>query len=202
MWLAPHFETLQEDKQWMTDYGCLHIAEEQAIHEKFRPEWKQMIDNMGTGDELVVSKFSNAIRGPRELAVFFEICRIKGIRLISIHDKIDSANKLFCEINTSDILNMFGSLSSEVVIARKSIYHLYKQKSKPQARTRSAIAKLERNKMILNMYKSGRSIQEIFNASGFSSRSSVFRVLRDAGLDFDRGHTKGPLKKKTLMLNI
>ena len=39
----------------MTDYGCFRIAEEQATHEKLRPEWKHIIDNMCRGDELVVA---------------------------------------------------------------------------------------------------------------------------------------------------
>ena len=42
------------------------------------------------GDEIVLSKFSNAVQGVRELASFIELCRIKVIRIISIHDRIDS----------------------------------------------------------------------------------------------------------------
>ena len=114
VWLAPQFDTLNDDKKWMADYGCFRIAEEQATHEKLRPEWKHIIDNMCRGDELVVSKFSNALRGPRELAIFIEICRIKGVRIISIHDRIDSLNVLFPETRTSDILNMLGALSAEI----------------------------------------------------------------------------------------
>ena len=37
------------------------------------------------GDEVVVAKFSNALRGSRELSAFIELCRIKVVRIISIH---------------------------------------------------------------------------------------------------------------------
>ena len=36
------------------------------------------------GDELVIPKFSNALRGSRELVL--ESCRVKVIRIISIQD--------------------------------------------------------------------------------------------------------------------
>ena len=196
VWLAPQFDTLKEDKQWMTDYGCFRVAEEQAIHEKLRPEWKHIIDNMTRGDELVVSKFSNAIRGPRELAIFLEICRIKGVRVISIHDRIDSLNILFPETRTSDILNMLGALSGEVAAVRRSASHLNKLKRKPLVQTAKGRTRLERNKSIINMYKSGCSLSEIIAASGLNSKTSIFTILNNAGVNLDIGHTKGPIKKK------
>ena len=62
--------------------------------EKSRPLWKQLMIALERGDELVISKFSNALRGARELAIFLEFCRVKVIRVISIHDHIDSNNEL------------------------------------------------------------------------------------------------------------
>ncbi len=197
VWLAPQFDTLSEDKKWMADYGCFRIAEEQATHEKLRPEWKHIIDNMCRGDELVVSKFSNALRGPRELAIFFEICRIKGVRIISIHDRIDSLNILFPETRTSDILNMLGALSAEVAAVRRSASHLNKLKHKPLVQSAKGISRLERNKTIINMYKSGCSLSKIIAASGLRSKTSIFTILNNAGVNLDRGRTRGPIKKRT-----
>ena len=62
-----------------------------------------------------------------------------------------------------------------------------------------AMGRAERNKRIVNMYLEGFSIDEIFKESGFSSRSSVFRILNEANVQLDRGRWKGPLgprKKK------
>ena len=75
------------------------------------------------GKELLIPKFSNALRGSRELAIFLEFCRGKVIRIISIHDRIDSSNILFPETKPSDVLVMMGSLPDEVLALRKSAEH-------------------------------------------------------------------------------
>jgi hypothetical protein len=43
------------------------------------------------------------------------------------------------------------------------------------------------------MYLQGFSIDEIFAESGFTSRSSIFRILNNANVELTRGHTRGPL---------
>lgn len=61
----------------MEKYGCCRIIEDSASQEKTRPEWKRLMDCLERGDELVISKFSNVLRGVRELAMFLEFCRVK-----------------------------------------------------------------------------------------------------------------------------
>ena len=87
---ADRYDGFEADKEWMQEYGCVQVIEESVQHETLRPRWKQLMTNLERGDELVVSKFSNAVRGLRELAALIELCRIKVVRIISIHDKIDS----------------------------------------------------------------------------------------------------------------
>ena len=74
-----HYDRLEEDRSWMSEYGCVQIIEEKDADEKQRPLWKQLMTAMERGDELVIAKFSNAIRGSRELASFLEFCRVKVI---------------------------------------------------------------------------------------------------------------------------
>lgn len=102
--VAPQYEHLEGDRKWMQDYGCTEIIEEDEAYENIRPQWKQLMTSLTSGDELVVAKFSNALRGSRELAIFLEVCRIKAIRVISIHDRIDSRDELFPETRPSDVL--------------------------------------------------------------------------------------------------
>lgn len=83
-------ETFDTEREWMQQYGCVQIVEETVEHETLRPMWKQLMANLERGDELVVVKFSNATRGLRELSAFIELCRIKIVRIISIHDKVDT----------------------------------------------------------------------------------------------------------------
>ena len=48
------------------------------------------------------------------------MCRIKVVRLISIHDRIDSCNELFKETTAAEVLEMIGALPEEIAALRKS----------------------------------------------------------------------------------
>ena len=199
------YDHLEEDKKWMEDFGCVRIFEEQDTNEATRPLWKQLMITLERGDELVVSKFSNALRGSRELAIFLEFCRVKVIRVVSIHDKIDSRNELFPETTPADVLRMVGELPYEAVVLRKTAAHHVKlvekmaEPIKPTTRGQrleSKLQRLEREKTVVNMYVSGHSIDDIMQAGGYSSRSSIFRILNKHSIVLNRGHHSGPIKKK------
>jgi len=121
---ANHYDSYEADKEWMLKFGCVQVIEEETDHELMRPQWKQLMNALDRGDELVVSKFSNAVRGVRELAVCIEMCRIKVVRLISIHDRIDSRNELFKETTAAEVLEMIGALPEEIAALRKSSSHI------------------------------------------------------------------------------
>ena len=93
--VTPHYDNLGADRSWMNEYGCIQIIEESEENEKTRPLWKKLMLSLERGDEVVITKFSNALRGSRELAIFLEFCRVKVIRVISIRDRIDSGDTLF-----------------------------------------------------------------------------------------------------------
>lgn len=195
--MAEHCDMLETDKEWMLQYGCIQVFEESTDHEILRPLWKQLMASIGRGDEIVVSKFSNAVRGTRELATFFELCRIKDARIISIHDGIDTKNELFPDTKVSDAIKMFGSLPEEIAALRKSSSHIMhlQQYIKQPSKSGGSISKTERERMIVDMYNNGHSIDDIFEISGFSSRSSVFRILNKYGVKLNRGKFSGPRNK-------
>ena len=195
-----HYEKLEADREWMQEYGCVKVIEENDADEKNRPLWKQLMVALERGDELVISKFSNAIRGARELAMFLEFCRVKVIRVISIHDRIDSNNELFPETKPSDVLLMMGSLPDEALVLRKSSEHVSKLQERmivqlPPVST-SKERRMDREKTVINLYAAGHPIDEVWKASGFRSRSSVFRILNKHGIKLNRGKHSGPIKKK------
>lgn len=194
------YDKLEEDRKWMNEFGCIRIVEESDEDERNRPLWKQLMVALQRGDELVIPKFSNAMRGSRELATFLEFCRVKVIRIISIHDKIDSSNILFPDTKPSDVLVMMGSLPEEILALRKSAEHMVNLQEKmivslPSVSS-SKMRKLDREKTIINLYVAGHSIDEIWRASGFKSRSSVFRILNKHGIKLNRGNHSGPIKKR------
>lgn len=197
IFMANQYDMLEADKEWMLQYGCVQVFEESTVHEILRPLWKQLMASIERGDEIVVSKFSNAVRGTRELATFLELCRIKDARIISIHDGIDTKDELFPDTKVSDVIKMFGSLPEEIAALRKSSSHIMhlQQYIKQPSKTGGSISKTERERMIVDMYNNGHSIDDIFEMSGFSSRSSVFRILNKYGVKLNRGKFSGPRNK-------
>ena len=178
------------DKEWMKRFGCNEIMEEQQDYE-LRTEWNKLLDRLNKGDELVVPKLSHVLRETRQLSYLLEYCRLKEIRLISIHDRIDSGNELFPETQMSDILNVVALLPKEAFDIRKSSDAVRKVKSRMRTLSPVDYNRIERKEFVVNMYKSGHLINEIWKASGFRSRSSVFRVLKEAGITLNRGRKKG-----------
>ena len=187
----PHWELAKK-------YGCVQVIEELVENEALRPRWKQLVANLERGDEIVVAKFSNALRGSRELSAFIELCRIKVVRIISIHDRIDSRGKLFPETTAADVLEMFGALPEEVAVLRYSSAHVMnlQQKAKVPKKTMKAMDKADRENTIVDMYVNGHSFEDIMAVSGYNSRSSVFSVLNKHGVELNRGKFKGPLGKR------
>lgn len=195
---AEQYDGFDADRHWMEEYGCVQVVEELSGQEKQRPAWKQLMASLGRGDELVVAKFSNAVRGVRELAVLLELCRVKVVRIISIHDRIDSHGILFPETKTGDVLEMFGSLPEETAALRKASAHVARLRmSRKQVKTNAGKMRADREECIVHMYDEGHSIDEIWEVSGFKSRSSVFRILNKHGVTLNRGPHQGPLKSKT-----
>ena len=183
------YDKLEEDREWMNNFGCIRIVEECDENERNRPLWKQLMVALQRGDELVIPKFSNAIRGSRELATFLEFCRV-----------IDSKNQLFPETKPSDVLEMMGALPEEVLALRKTAEHMVNLQAKmivslPKVSS-TKLQKLDREKTVINLYAAGHPIDEIWRASGFKSRSSVFRILNKHGIKLNRGNHSGPIKKK------
>ena len=178
----------------MERYGCVRIVEEKTEDEKLRPEWKALLMSLERGDELVLSKFSNALRGTRELSFFLELCRIKVIRIISINDKIDSKDEVFPAMKTSEFLDMIGSLPAEVARFRKASTHIMRLRT-VKTKTKATKSRQERETTIVNMYNGGHAIDDIWAVSGFKSRSSIFRILKKYGIALNRGPHSGPIKK-------
>lgn len=185
------------DREWMRQYGCVHIIEETIEHETLRPMWKRLMSNLERGDEIVVSKFSDAVRGLRELAAFIELCRIKGVRIVSIHDRIDTRSELFPDTSAADVLWIIGSFPEEIAALRRFSAHVEELQQNIKAPATPQIAsKADREKLIVDMYVNGHSLDDIWATSGFSSKSSIWRILNKYGVKLDRGQTSGPRNKQ------
>ena len=186
LFLAKGYSAREEDIQWMKDFGCDEIVVEEGIQERLRPLWRKTLTLLQPGDEIVVTRLSNALRGIRELGAFLDLCREYRIRLVSIHDGIDSKNELFPETTVGDVLDTISRLSFEATATRRTQARILRTRKKnKRERTKSAL-RLDREKTIVNMYKSGHSIDDIWKVSGYKSRTSVFRVLQRNGVEPNR----------------
>ena len=195
LFLSRNLATLDEDRAWMKEFGCKEIIEEEGIQEKFRPEWRRMLSHIKRSDEVVVSKFSNAFRGIRELGVFLGLCKDYEIRVVSINDRIDSSGELFPDTSASDVLDVIGRLSSEATAIRRSEARILQRRKGMRPKTEKESIRMKKEKTVVNMYNSGHSIDDIWKVSGYRSRTSVFRVLNRNGVQLNRGRHQGPIKK-------
>jgi hypothetical protein len=116
------------------------------------------------------------------------------IRIISIHDKVDSKDEVFPALKTSDFLDVIGSLPAEVATLRKASTHIMRLRT-VKTKTKSTKSRQEREATIVNMYNGGHAIDDIWAVSGFKSRSSIFRILKKYGITLNRGPHSGPIKK-------
>ena len=196
MFLSRSLRTHDEDAAWMKDFGCDSIIEESGSQEKLRPEWRRMLAGLQSGDTIVVSKFSNALRGIRELGAFLDLCNEVGVRIVSIHDAIDSGDLLFPDTTQADILRTIGGLSAEATSIRRSESRMMMKRKGKVNLVKDAL-RVDREKAIVNMYNSGVSMDDIWRMSGFKSRTSVFRVLNRNGVELNRGRHQGPIKKRS-----
>ena len=91
-------------------------------------------------------------------------------------------------------------LPEEVFDLRKSAEHVVNLQKKmivsPPPVSSAKMQKLDREKTVINLYVSGHPIDEVWRASGFRSRSSVFCILNKYGIKLNRGNHSGPIKKK------
>lgn len=187
---ASDYTEYESDKAWMQQYGCVQVVEESEKHEEIRPQWKHLLTTLARGDELVVAKFSNAVRSSAELSKFVEFCRVKAVRIISVRDEIDSRDVLFPDTKAADVLFMIGALPEEVTALRKASAHIFElHRSIKLMREEKKVkpGKAERDKIIIDMYRNGHTIPDILAATGTKSKTTVFSVLNRHGVPLDRG---------------
>ena len=96
-------------------------------------------------------------------------------------------------------------LPEEVFALRKSAEHVVNLQEKmivsPPPVSSAKMQKLDRGKTVINLYVAGHPIDEVWRASGFRSRSSVFRILNKHGIKLNRGNHSRTIKRKGISNN-
>ena len=105
---------------------------------------------------------------------------------MSIHDRIDTKNEYFPETTAGEVLDVISRISEEATKVRRSEGRIIRElKTQKKEKTKSALRQ-DREKMIINMYRSGHAIEDIWRVSGYKSRTTIFRVLKRNGVELDR----------------
>lgn len=181
--LDPSNDYQKADIEKMQAVGCEKIFVDDIADEEIRPQYCKMRGGLKCGDEVVLISFRNAVRGARGLASLFEDCRVKKARLISLDDQVDSRNEMFTS-STSQLMDAIATLHGDVIAVRMANKRSHVKKSEISGN------KVLRNQRCIALYKNGSSIEDIKKETGFSSKSSIFRVLKEAGVKLERRNRK------------
>lgn len=154
----------------MKQYGCSDIHVESPKGRR-RPEWEKFVDSLENGDSAVLVSFDNAFHNFNDMVFFIKYCSKMGIRIISLHDELDTHDQLFPDRKTANTLDLI----CQVFAKRDRNSHddleaeLYSNEYNDK--------KLKRYKLVINMYRAGYSVKEIMKRTGYRGKSNIYRVL-------------------------
>ncbi len=194
--IAPGYDCLEADRKWMADQGCTTVYEEDMRHEKKRPMWHELMAKVKRGDTLYLPRLSHAMRGSRELAAFLEATRVNCVRVVAFRDRLDTADQLFPAMPTRQLLDLVAAVPHDAVALRRAATQAVAKPRVRKLKTPKVMTTAERDATIINLYKSGLPISEIWKASGFKSRSSLYRILDLHGIEYNRGYSRAEKARK------
>lgn len=177
----------EEDLKSLETVGCKTIIQEREEDEVSRPKWRKLMISLDRNDTLVIIQFRNAVRGTRELATLLDFCREANIRIISLRDRIDSEDLMF-PASTVNIFNVIGRLPQDIFSLRKASSRL--QTLRRRFSAKESQERNNRNQRIVELYLGGYSIDEIRQETNIHSKGSLYRILKEKGVETNRRSQK------------
>lgn len=161
---------------------CRDIYTEENPSDKERPAWREMLQQLKDRDAVIVEKLSIALHGIRELSVFFQLCRLKHIRLISPGDRLDTTGEYYPVLTSEGWMELIATFPMET-----------RKNTPPQETTqrnmlvsRSTHSSRKREAMVVNMYKANYPLKEILRKTGYARYSYLYKVLEKYGISCNR----------------
>lgn len=182
-------ESKDDDVNKLQVAGCDTIFIDRFEDEEKRPQWRNMLSEVKRNDEIVILRLSNAVKGLIPLVSFFEICRVKRIRIISLKDKFDSWDEMFPS-SISQLIDAIGAFPGDIQASKIAAARIRAVKTKKKSSFQNS--KEDRENRCVSMYNNGASIKDIKEEIGFRSNSSVYRFLKNKGITVNRRSTKQP----------
>lgn len=156
--------------------GCERIFQEQVSSvDKTRPELERALDYVREGDTLVVTKLDRLARSMPNLVEITAKLRAKGVELRVLALNLDTSTP-----TGKLMLNLMGSIAEferELMLERQ-LEGIAKAKAEGKYQGRAPTAR-RKSDDVLRLKAEGKTAEAIA-AELKVSRSSVFRILRDA----------------------
>lgn len=158
----------------MEGYGLSHLYNDRPCDEVSRPQWHNLLNRLETGDEIILARISNAVRGMSELSAFLELCRMLSVRIVSIGDAYDSHGEIFPEQSPDALEPVLAQLPKDVAQIRNMI----SARTAPARPLRNSVETKQLHQTVINMYVSGTPLESIMRSAGFSTKKSIFDILK------------------------
>lgn len=171
---VPTDEGLSEIRSRMKGYGLAHLYSDRTCDEVSRPQWHNMLDRIAAGDEIVLARISNAVRGLSELSALFELCQLLSVRIVSFGDGYDSFGELFPDQSADRMESVLAQLPKEIA----GIRNIRSSEQVPKRPMRNSLETQQLHQTVINMYVSGTPLENIMRATGFATKKSIFDVLK------------------------
>ena len=177
----------EDDINRLKAVGCEEIFVDRLGCEEKRSQWRRMLNELRRNDEIVILQLGNAVRELVQVASFFEICRMKKVRIISLRDKFDSWDEMFPS-STTQLIDAIGAFAGDTLEMKISSARISAARKKKKSSFQNS--KEEKEKYCVDLYANGTSIEDIKEEIGYSSNSSVYRILKNKGVKVNRRNTK------------
>ena len=133
--------------------------------------WKRFVSELNEGDVAVLLSFNNAFNSFSDLKFFLKLCSSKCIRIVSLHDSLDSSDELFPQQSTQGILSAIAGMSMGKNTGEFDDFEAELISDKRNEKL------LKKYRMVINMYNAGYSIREIMSRTGYRGKSNIYRIL-------------------------
>ena len=175
-----------QDIEAFKKFGCDNIFVDKKEQERDRPQWRYLLGTLQVGDELYVKSLGNALRGVTQLSFLLQIIKSKNLRFVSIENKIDTSGILYQHTTLGDVFDTIASLPSEISAIRHVNDSSSSNTTVIHPDTNSSRRRLKRHATVINMYNCGYSIPEIIKKSGYTSKASIFYILKRYAIELNR----------------
>ena len=167
----------------LTDAGCEKIFEEKVSGVGERLELQAALQFLREGDCLVVYKLDRLGRSMRDLLNIMADLERRRVGVISLKDGIDASS-------TSGrlIMHIFAALAEfeRSLIAERTADGRAAAKAAGKRFGRPKNSNTDKAKACTQLYKSGMTVPQIQEQLGIKSKSTVYRFLRQSGVEPNR----------------